>query len=328
MILFYAVTFAVSLLMLCVYFYTDRKRDIWLRLLFIFVTISNGGYLALAMSRSVGIALASNAVAYLGNAFLPFFLLMMVIQLSYVRCPRYLPGVLIAVNTLMFLIAASGGIFPIYYKEVSLEFLDGAARLVKVYGPLHCVYKLFILGYFAAIVGIIGYTAVKKTAVSTKHTLFLAIVLLGNIALWLVENITGTKYEFLSISYLMTEGLILLLYGILQDYEQAQPATEHSELAYADADQSSGVSSTDIQQSLSQEQIREVFENWTAIGTLTQRETEVLTFIYEKRKRKDIAQVLFVTESTIKKHTSNVYRKLGVANRAELFEKAAEYLTK
>lgn len=327
MILFYAATFAVSLLMLWVYFHTDRKQDTWLRLLFIFVTISNGGYLALALSRSVGFALASNAVAYLGNAFLPFFLLMMVIQLSYMHYPRYLPKVLIGVNLVMFLIAASGGLCPIYYKEVSLEILDGAAHLVKVYGPMHCVYKLFILGYFAAIVAIIGYTAVKKTAVSTKHTLFLALVLLGNIALWLVENITGTKYEFLTISYLMTEGLILLLYGILQDFEEAVPAAADSELAYADADQAVTIAA-EIQPSFSEEQIQAVFDNWALIQTLTQREAEVLKFIFEKRKRKDIAQVLFVTESTIKKHTSNVYKKLGVTNRTELFEKTAAYLTK
>ena len=59
-----------------------------------------------------------------------------------------------------------------------------------------------------------------------------------------------------------------------------------------------------------------------------QREREVLRFILQKRKRKDIAQVLFVTESTIKKHTSNIYKKLDVANRSELFEKATDYITK
>ena len=48
---------------------------------------------------------------------------------------------------------------------------------------------LFVLisntGYFAAIVVIICYATIKKTAVSTKHTTLLAIVLLGNIALGL-----------------------------------------------------------------------------------------------------------------------------------------------
>lgn len=334
MILFYAITFAVSLGMLALYFRIDRKRNFWLLMLFVFIAISNAGYLALSLSRSLTAALLANAIAYLGNAFLPFFLLMMVIQLSYVRYPRYLPAVLTVLNTLMFLIATSGGYLPVYYQNVSLEIIDGAAHLVKVYGPLHCLYKVFVLGYFCAIIGIICYTAVKKTAVSMKHTAFLAIVLIGNIALWLVENLTGSKFEFLTISYLMTEGLILLLYGILQDYENARPAVEATDLAYADADMSSSTepkavaSCAESQQDFSDEQIRLIFKDWNAVHTLTQRETEVLRFIFEKRKRKDIAQVLFVTESTIKKHTSNIYKKLDVVNRTELFEKAISYLEK
>ena len=328
----YGITFAASLLMLAFYFQTDRKKNIWLRLLFVFVAISNAGYLALSLSRSLAAALLANAVAYLGNAFLPFSLLMMVIQLSYVRYPKYLPAVLIALNTVMFLIATSGGYLPIYYKDVSFEVIDGVGHLIKTYGPLHGLYKVFIFAYFGMIIGIICYTAVKKTAVSTKHTAFLAVVLLGNIVLWLVENITGTNFEFLSISYLMTEGLILLLYGILQDYEDAHPASNPSELVYADVDAVEGATQdemlpgVDNQKPFSDVQIAGVFANWMQTSCLTQREAEVLRFIFQKRKRKDIALVLFVTESTIKKHTANIYKKLEVSNRTELFEKAATYI--
>ena len=333
MTLYYAITFAISLLMLAVCFRIDRKRDRWLRLLFIFVAICNGGYLCLSLSRSLTTALLFNTIAYLGNVFLPFFVLRMVLQLSNIECPKWLSRTLIAVNTAMFLVATSGGYSSVYYKEVSFEIVDGAARLVKVYGPLHGLYKVFLLAYFSALVGIICYTAIKKTAVSTNHTAFLAIILLGNIALWLVENITGSKFEFLAISYLMTEGLILLLYGILQDYENARPASKPSELVYAEADvledsaQNTPLFIPDSQQPFSDGQIADIFAHWTQTQDLTQREAEVLKFILEKRKRKDIAQVLFVTESTIKKHTANIYKKLEVANRTELFEKAAAYVT-
>ena len=149
-----------------------------------------------------------------------------------------------------------------------------------------------------------------------------------------MENITGSKFEFLTISYLMTEGLILMLYGIVQDYKDTRPASEPSDLAYADADLTDGteqyvsIPCTENQQIFSEEQIRVIYTNWTATHTLTQREAEVLKFIFEKRKRKDIAQVLFVTESTIKKHTANIYKKLEVVNRTELFEKATTYLSK
>jgi len=334
MVLLYGIAFAVSLLMLALYFKIDRKRDIWLMMLFTFVAISNLGYFALSLSHSLTTAMISNTVSYLGNAFLPFFILMMVIQLSCIRYPKYLPRVLIILNAVMFFLATSGGYCSLYYKDVSFEIVDGCARLIKVYGPLHGLYKVFILAYVAAILSIICYTAVKRTAVSTKHTMCLALVMLGNIALWLVENITGTKFEFLSISYLMTEGLILLLYSILQDYNNMQPANSPPhEFAYTDTDltavsnpDDASVCTNEYPQAFSNEEIKSIFANWTAIQTLTQREKEVLKFIFERRKRKDIAQVLFVTESTVKKHTSNIYKKLEVANRTELFEKASAYI--
>lgn len=331
MILIYVITVMVSLLMLAVYFRVDRKRDIWLLLLFIFVAICNAGYLALSMSRTLHTALIFNSLAYLGNVFLPFFVLMMMVRLSHMQCPRWLPRVLIAVNTAMFLVAASGGHSSIYYKEVSLEIADGVASLVKVYGPMHGFYKIFLFAYFGAMVAIICFTAMKKTAVSTKHTTFLAVIVIGNIVLWLVENITCARFEFLTISYLMTEALLLLLYGILQDYEESGPAKTISELAYTDVDLSDGAISvqewpeSDKQDTFTNEQVQAILLNWAAVRTLSQREKEVLKFILEKRKRKDIAQVLFVTESTIKKHTTSIYKKLEVANRTELFAKAEEY---
>lgn len=326
MTLFYTSTFVLSTLMCVIYFCMNRKRNVWLQLLFQFVMICNAGYLMLSLSKTLTMALTSNAVAYLGNVFLPFFVLMMVMRISCLQYPKWLPNVLVLLNCAMFLIATSGGYSSVYYKEVSLEIVDNTAYLVKVYGPLHGLYKVYLFAYFFGAVAIVCYTAIRKTAVSTKHSAFLALVLLGNIALWLVENLIGTQYEFLSISYIMTEGLILLLYSILQEYEMAAPAVAPTELAYTDAD-SETVEEIALSQAFSEQQIRRIFAGWTQTKTLTQRECEVLRFILEKRKRKDIAQVLFVTESTVKKHTSNVYRKLDVANRTQLFEKAMQFIT-
>ena len=145
-----------------------------------------------------------------------------------------------------------------------------------------------------------------------------------------MENIVGLKFEFLSISYIMTEGLILLLYGILQDFEDAKLSGSSDEPENLSAEAADLVMASDTsvappEQKYTDEQIKTIFGNWSDVRSLTQREKEVLIFILERRKSKDIAQVLFVTESTIKKHTSNIYKKLEVTSRAELFEKASTY---
>jgi len=321
----YGIFSAVSLLMIGAYFYVDRKRDIWLMLLFISVAVCDIGYFLLSLSKTLDGALWANRIAYLGNVFLPFFLLMMIMNLSRFRYPKLLPKILIGINTVMLLITASGGILPIYYKNVSLEFINGMPVLIKEYGPLHAVYKVFLFAYFAAMVAIIAYTAIKKTVVSSKHTMFLAFVVIGNIAIWLVENMIHSSFEFISISYIVTEGLILFLYGILQDYGLADTQRISDSSVAISQNTSENVVSPETVKSFSDEQIESILNNWKAVETLSQREKEVLRFLLENKKRKVIAETLFVTESTIKKHTAAIYRKLETANRTELFEKAKEY---
>jgi len=50
---------------------------------------------------------------------------------------------------------------------------------------------------------------------------------------------------------------------------------------------------------------------------LTRRELEVLQLVAEGLSNTKIAKGLWVTEQTVKFHLSNIYRKLGVANRTE-----------
>jgi DNA-binding NarL/FixJ family response regulator len=50
---------------------------------------------------------------------------------------------------------------------------------------------------------------------------------------------------------------------------------------------------------------------------LTRRELEILLLVAEGHSNAQLARMLWVTEQTVKFHLSNVYRKLGVANRTE-----------
>ena len=50
---------------------------------------------------------------------------------------------------------------------------------------------------------------------------------------------------------------------------------------------------------------------------LTRRELEILRLVAEGHSNAALARMLWVTEQTVKFHLSNIYRKLGVANRTE-----------
>jgi DNA-binding NarL/FixJ family response regulator len=50
---------------------------------------------------------------------------------------------------------------------------------------------------------------------------------------------------------------------------------------------------------------------------LTRREAEILELVSKGYSNAQLATMLWVTEQTVKFHLSNIYRKLGVANRTQ-----------
>lgn len=56
--------------------------------------------------------------------------------------------------------------------------------------------------------------------------------------------------------------------------------------------------------------------------SLTQRETEVLTHLCKGKSYKMIADDLFISEETVRRHIKNIYRKLEVHSKSEAVAKA------
>jgi DNA-binding NarL/FixJ family response regulator len=53
------------------------------------------------------------------------------------------------------------------------------------------------------------------------------------------------------------------------------------------------------------------------IGTLSERETEVLVHVARGRSNYQIATEMHLAESTVKRHLANIYQKVGVSSRSE-----------
>jgi LuxR family maltose regulon positive regulatory protein len=60
------------------------------------------------------------------------------------------------------------------------------------------------------------------------------------------------------------------------------------------------------------------------VEPLTPRELEVLQLLGEGRTNREIAEALVITLNGVKKHTSNIYGKLGVHSRTQAVVRAQE----
>ena len=215
MSLAYGIIAVVSLIMVSVCVAVDKKRDGWLIWLFSSVALCNLGYFMVSVSKNLDAALWSNRISYLGSVFLPFFL-MMVQRFCKIKPKKKLTVVLVALGIAMLGITTSPGIFTVYYKTVDIEFAAGYTKLVRTYGPLHTLYYVYLGVYMLSMAGIAFYAVAKRKLKSHLHTFLLVSAVLLNIVIWLVEQFLPRGFEWLSVSYILTECLILVLYQSMQ----------------------------------------------------------------------------------------------------------------
>lgn len=313
MSILYGVTCFASIILLAIYIVTYKKENPWLIWLFISVAVTNVGYFSISVSPNVQSALISNCVVYLGSVFISLFMFLIIATMCKLKIPKKLLAVLFSIGAIVFLISTSAWYSDIYYVDVAIEKVNQATVLVKTYGVLHPVYKTYVILYLVAMIGTLVYSFVRKANRNTYVSLYLSFLVAINIGIWLVESILKSRFEFLSASYVITEILLLMLFSIIKGFaEKEESVTENKkEVEYFE-----------------NEDAKAIAKDFSGTELLSKREKEVMELLIKGKKRKEIAEELFVTESTIKKHSSSIYRKLDVGNKKELLEKVKSEIVK
>ena len=300
----YGAAAVLSLLLLVGYCIFVKKRDIWYLLLFASITVVNIGYVSLAVSRDLGTALMANRVAYLGSVFLPLSMWMIIINATHIRYRKWIPGVLLGVAVVVFLIAASPGYLPIYYKEVSFAVVDGVGSLVKVYGPLHSLYLVYLLGYFSAMIATIVHATIKDKIDSLAYAVIIAIAVFVNLGVWMIEQLVYIEFEFLSVSYIISECFLLGLHFLM-----------------AEAEKHKGPQPAPVQEAPVQKADPELLNLFRdGLSQLTPKEKELYECYIAGMTTDVIMEKLAIKENTLKFHSKNLYSKLGVKSRKQLME--------
>jgi len=309
----YSIIFALSLLLPIWYYICARKKqtDSWILVLYICICVINLGYLLLSLSKTVEFALIANKIAYLGQVFVPMCMFMLISGLCGFTYKKWVKYVLVGIAVLMFAMILTTGHLDWYYKSVDLIKADGAAKLVKTYGVLHPVYLFYVLGYFAAMLTVIGISLKRNKNSSQKLAGLMLAVVLGNIGMWIVEKLVTWNFEFLSVSYLMSEFVFFFVYWMLQDYIHVNDVPPP-----VIVEEKAPVIVVDTMERA--EKIQAILSHLPDGTTLSARQTEVLEGIIDGKSRKEIAADLHLSENTIKMHTSSLYRLLGVSSRDEI----------
>ena len=317
----YGVAALLSLLLLigCILFV--QKKKVWFLLLFSSVLVVNVGYTFLSVSPNLEAALWANRVSYLGSVFLPLSMLMNILIVTNTAYKKIFPKILICLAVIVFLIAASPGVLPIYYKEVSFEIVNGVSTLEKVYGPLHPLYLFYLLGYFSVMVAVIVRAQIKKTIDSTSHAIIIAIAVFVNIGVWFIEQIVSIDFEMLSVSYIISEMFLLGVHLVMTENQKLREIVKKVESVQGYNDDTN-TSDVMLEKPIEEEKIStEQIENFMlGLKGLTPTEKAIYDAYIARVTTKEIMANLNIKESTLKFHNTNLYGKLGVTSRRELLE--------
>ena len=102
--------------------------------------------------------------------------------------------------------------------------------------------------------------------------------------------------------------MLLFLYWMMQDYVHKNNLPVY--------DKSAPIVIVDSMTKA--EKIKQIYTMLPEGTTLSTRQIDVLEGILDGKSRKEIAADLYLSENTVKMHTSSLYRVLGVSSRDEL----------
>lgn len=310
----YGVLALMSALLFVSYFlFTQRKNKLFLAL-FGCVAAANSGYFLMAICDSLVAAKIANGVSYFGGAFSILVMLLIVYDVCRMPKHRWFRWLLIGISAAAFALAASGDWLGLYYRSVSLENINGMTQLVKEYGPLHILYALYLLSYMLMMVGVVIYAAKTKRLDSPKYTQFLLVAVLLNLGVWLVEQLMDVDFEFLSVSYIVTAVLLLLIYSMLCDYGIVQPSG-----SLVSVQMLTQLNTHQINPGQLPPNMEDMFRRFAEkVKTLSAAERRILNYYIAGHEIAELPDLVFVSINTVKKHNRSIYQKLEIASRDEL----------
>lgn len=146
------------------------------------------------------------------------------------------------------------------------------------------IFGIWIPAAVSVLIGIIFYKRIN-TGIFRKEKWMLIVLSIINLALSFVLH---------SIPFVFIISISILIYHIFYRFYFSSPITK-------------------TEKTLSLDFIKDF--------SITKREQEIIMALLDGKSNKELAETFFVTQKTIEAHLANIYRKVGVKNRLELFSR-------
>jgi len=223
MVNYYLITavLAVINLLVLIFIFEPKKINYYFMVLLLLFALTNGAYLAIAVSTSLEEAVLANKISYLGGCFMPPIILFMICTICNYTIRPWLRCVLYVYSVVVYLLVLTIGYSNIYYDRIYLDKFVDATVLGHTYGPAHKLFYIILYGYLIIQVVLLVYSLVKRRVVSKYSLWALLIMEVVTISLFVVGRIVSPNTEIMPLVYVIDGWIFLYMYqrGMIYNVE-------------------------------------------------------------------------------------------------------------
>lgn len=213
MIAYYSVCLGLAFLNLLVtiFFNIEKKVNSMFTALTLIITISNFGYLSLALSKTVEGALFANKLCYLGGCFISPIVFLLIMRVSNYKFHGWFKYAIYGYSLIVYLFVLTTGYSNLYYTEQWLGNYYDATVLEHTYGPLYSSFLILMIGYMVVNPLVLIYSMLKNKKIAKKPLIILVVLEIVNVLLYFVNAIFFKEFEFMPATYVITGWILIFL---------------------------------------------------------------------------------------------------------------------
>ncbi|MCR5685097.1 MAG: HD domain-containing protein [Lachnospiraceae bacterium] len=211
--LYYEIFFAISMLLTLAYAVLWHKHfSIYITLMFIFIPLTNLGYVLMSLSTSLESAQTGLKITYIGGCYMVLFIMLSIFNLCKIKMPKWVSLLLLSISTFVFCMVLTIGQGELFYKSAAFIQLDGSGYIIdKEYGFGHTVFIAVIFAYFSISVLAILYAYFVKTEVSSRILFRMFLPEIVCMLCYFVGRLITDAIELMSMAYVFAQIMFLII---------------------------------------------------------------------------------------------------------------------
>ena len=223
MVNYYLITAVLTVinLLIIIFIFEPNKINYYFMVLLLLFALTNGAYLAIAVSTSVEEATLANKICYLGGCFMPPIILQLICTICNYTIKLWLRCLIYAYSGMVYICVLTIGYSNIYYDRIYLDKFMDATVLGHTYGPAHKLFYIILYGYLIIQVVLLVYSLAKRRVVSKYSLGALLVMDTMTISLFVGGRIVNPNIEIMPVVYVINGWVFLYMYhrGMIYNVE-------------------------------------------------------------------------------------------------------------